>query len=94
MKQVIDVAAGILDNDVEQFDEVTDNLTGSDIVVGSYPAILYLNECGKVLLGYSALIAIERSMNVGEFLGQHKHFLGSQWLETEHRTKHVLMTFL
>ncbi len=62
------------------------------MLVGADAAVLNLDEVGQVVVVDRTLIAIERGVDVGEFLRQYEHFLRGERLQTQYRPHQVLHT--
>ena len=74
-------ASGVLAQDIEQLDKVTDDLTRRQVRIGSHAAKLNLEKVYQVVLGKRGRPAKVSGMDLHEFFDQHQQLLVGEWLQ-------------
>ena len=76
---------GILIDNVEHLNEVTNDLTRCDIRIRTDAAKLDADEVREIVLCDNLCISIEFCMDSGKFFNEHEHLLMRERCESYHR---------
>jgi hypothetical protein len=93
LQQLGHICIGVLTQDIEQLDKVTDNLTRRQVRVGSHAAELNLEKVHQVVFGKRGRPAKVAGMDLHEFFDEHQQLLIGEWLQADDGREHVLKVF-
>ena len=89
MQQLGHVGIGVLTQDIEQLDKVTDDLTRRQVRIGSHAAKLNLEEVHQVVLGKRGRPAKVAGMDLHELFDEHQQLLVGERLQADDGREHV-----